>query len=1221
MKTSNANKFISVLMSVAMCPMMVPSAAFAADDDTASGGGSSSSTELTQSSGQAEGTDTGASSATASTAQSESTGESTGSTAMSNESAAPAAATSEAAGSAATAGEEGATAAVAQVGETTYTTLEDAFAALSSSNRTLTLLDENAWAAATPVYYKTGETSGYAAKLTDALTAAYKANAGDITIVCRPGSDLGAMTHGHVADSITIYGNGAYVSGGECDLEVDTYQFSRETGKQTNDAVTELAGKMITISAYDVANLGVWGQRNTDATVNVNLTNCDGKDLGTANVQRAYISGTSGVNNITLTDCDFITANTAVYSNADGTVAVNSCSFTGSIVPVNFNHKATGTQTVTVANSTFTNCGTTGDWAAFAAPARFVNSGTGALNVAINGCSFADTAGVNGDVLIGDGRTGQKSNDVTLTVTSTTANVQAQKPGYYGTTGTTVADASLKGEVATTPEKGLDGASLDSIVTPTSTGIAKVNGTSYPSLQEAIAAAQDGETVTLLADAAEDLAISKSITLDLGGKTLTNTNSGKATISVQSGTVTVKNGNVVGGTGYYNIEVTKSSNANLTLTDVTATAGNNGSSMIDNWGTMTITSGTYTGGLNVVKSEEGSKLTIAGGTFTLDYAPSSGYTAAILVYGDTTITGGEFIQTATPKWGYPQVVMTGVVEGYTAITRVTGGHFVNKKSGNNIFHGYTPATSDNFEVSGGTFNKSVPSSYFADGFTCAKNSDGTYGVATAIAQIGSDRYTSLQAAINVVSKKPKTIQLLNDTTENVTIAASKQITLDLNGHSLNGGTGNAKATILNKGNVTITDTSAGKTGTIKRDDQGVEGETSYYVIDNNGTMVIDQANVFNNSGSKGSSLIRNGGVDTVSSLTINGGTFEQQKFIAVKNDSNGELTINGGTLTSTQSVVQNWNKAKILGGSLKGGYLWTDAMNEEGAIGETVIGGDAQFSGRIYMDVTGENPSPSTLKVEGGSLNVTKWIVTEAATSADSSIAVSGGTFMAAVPEAYCAAGYTPADNGDGTFGVKLPDGAYALQDYRSGDPASWTYPTQEDKAFAGWYKDPAFKTPYTASDVEGAAYAKFVDITDLLQFKGGSLRMDKNTPNESTDLRFGYTMAIPENAAFVENGWYFKTVSSSQSEVVRKSANNNALNIDGTVTAFIVFTGVTPDYYSSEFNEKAFVKYVTVDGTTVEAVESNYQTRSVDGVAQMILHHSMASQSEKDYATKILAA
>ena len=553
-------------------------------------------------------------------------------------------------------------------------------------------------------------------------------------------------------------------------------------------------------------------------------------------------------------------------------------------------------------------------------------------------------------------------------------------------------------------------------------GVAYVAGKSFDTLQAAIDAAQDGETVTLLTDATENVAISKSITLDLDGKTLTNTNSGKATISVQGGTVTVKNGSVVGGTDYYNIEVTKDSNANLTLTDVSATAGNTGSSMIDNWGTLTITSGTYTGGLNVVKSEEGSTLSITGGTFTLDYAPSSGYTAVILVYGDTTISGGEFVQTATPKWGYPQVVMTGVVGGYTSITRVTGGHFTNKKSGNNIFHGYTPATSANFEVSGGTYNKSVSDGFLADGFTCAKNSDGTYGVVTAIAQVGSSKYISLQAAITAAGKG-KTVQLLNDTTENVTIAATKQITLDLNGHTLNGGTDNAKAAILNKGNVTITDTSADKAGTIKRDDQGVAGETSYYVIDNNGTMVIDQANVLNNSGSKGSSLIRNGGVDNISSLTINGGTFEQQNFIAVKNDSNGELTINGGTLTSKQSVVQNWNKAQILGGNLTG-IIWTDSWTEAGTVGETVIGGDAHFTGRIYMDVTG--PNPSTLKIEGGSLDVTKWTVTSAAAEANSTIAVSGGTFTAAVPENYCAAGYVPVTNADGTYGVAV--GKFTVQ-------------------------------------------------------------------------------------------------------------------------------------------------------------------------------------------------
>ncbi len=663
-------------------------------------------------------------------------------------------------------------------------------------------------------------------------------------------------------------------------------------------------------------------------------------------------------------------------------------------------------------------------------------------------------------------------------------------------------------------------------------GVAYVAGKGFDTLQAAIDAAQDGETVTLLTDATEDVAINKSVTLDLHGKTLTNTNAGKATISVQGGTVTVKNGNVAGGTGYYNIEVTKDSNANLTLVDVTATAGNTGSSMIDNWGTLTIESGSYSGGLNVVKSEEGSTLRITGGTFTLDYAPSSGYTAVILVYGDTTISGGEFVQTATPKWGNPQVVMTGVVEGYTAITRVTGGHFTNKKSGSNIFHGLGKATSDNFEVSGGTFNKSISEGFCADGFIPTKNADGTYGVKEGhyVAQIGSKKYETLADAIRLAAKG-KTITLLTDVEQNTQLTINKNITLDLNGKTIKntqdiwGDKANAILSITNGAKVTIT---------------------------GDGTIDAKENDCYTINVVKGD-------------LTIENGTFYGN--VSVVQVEEGTLSVKGGTF----DLHQKWE------GSSK--YLFN--------------------------------------------------CIDDAYASGSANVAISGGTFVGFDPSAspegegtsYLAPGYVPAANADGTYGVKLAEGAYLLQDYRSGEQASWTYPTQDGMAFAGWYKDASFKTACTASDVEGAAYAKFVPITDLLQYKGGSLRMDVAQPSELTWLRFGYTMALPEGASYVENGWYFKKVSTSQPTDVRKSANIYVLNIDGTITANLVFTGVTTNYYSANFSEKAFVKYKTADGTTVEAAESDYQVNSVLGVADAILAHPMASEAEKYYATQIKAA
>lgn len=663
-------------------------------------------------------------------------------------------------------------------------------------------------------------------------------------------------------------------------------------------------------------------------------------------------------------------------------------------------------------------------------------------------------------------------------------------------------------------------------------GVAYVAGKGFDTLQAAIDAAQDGETVTLLTDATEDVTIAagKNIVLDLGGKTLTNTNTGKATLTIaKDATATVKNGSIVGGTGYYTID----NYGTATLDDVTATAGNTDSSMIRNDGTLTIESGSYSGGLNVVKSEEDSTLNINGGKFELSYA-TNGYTGVVFAYGNTTITGGEFIQslTTTGRWNHPQVIATGMVEGHTAITRVTGGHFVNKMSGEGIFRGVGKGTSDNFEVSGGTFNKSISEGFCSDGFIPTKNADGTYGVKEGryVAQIGSKKYETLADAIHWATKG-KTITLLTDVEQDTQLTISKDITLDLNGKTIKntkdiwGDNANAILSITNGAKVTIT---------------------------GNGIIDAKENDCYTINVVKGD-------------LTIENGTFYGN--VSVVQVQEGTLSVKGGTF----DLHQKWE------GSSK--YLFN--------------------------------------------------CIDDAYASGSANVAISGGTFVGFDPSAspegegtsYLAPGYAPAANADGTYGVKLAEGAYLLQDYRTGDQTSWTYPTQEGMAFAGWYKDASFTTACTASDVEGVAYAKFVPITDLLQYKGGSLRMDVAQPSELTWLRFGYTMALPKGASFVENGWYFKKVSTSQPTDVRKLANNNVLNIDGTITANLVFTGVTTNYYSSNFSEKAFVKYVTTDGTTVEAVESDYQVNSVLGVADAILAHPMASKAEIDYATQIKAA
>ena len=643
---------------------------------------------------------------------------------------------------------------------------------------------------------------------------------------------------------------------------------------------------------------------------------------------------------------------------------------------------------------------------------------TGEIVMDITG-SVAPTLAINGGEL-----------DVTKWRITSAAAKAGAKPAVSGGTFTSAVPAEYcaEGFIPTANADGTYGVEAGAYV-------AQIGDVKYETLKDAINAAKDGDIVMLLADATEDVTIDKNITLDLGGKTLTNTGAGKATVTIDKGaTATVQNGSIIGGTSYYNIQ----NNGIATFTGVTATAGNTGSSMIDNWGTLTIESGTYEGGLNVVKSEEGSTLTINGGKFTGTYAPSSGYTAVILVYGNTTITGGEFIQslTTTGSWAHPQVVMTGVVEGYEAFTTVTGGTFTNKKSGEGIFRGLGKATSDNFEVSGGTFNKSVPDSYFKTGYFAKKTADGYTADGPYAVRIGTTAgYATLEEAF-AAAKNGNTITLLRDCESGRINLEDKNVTVDLNGKVL---TSTAAYGVMfcakNGHKITVKgDTRGSKlVGTLM-----VTAETDGHIVINGGTYENNQY----------CPIYINGAVSSENStLTVKNATITA--LPGDSNQDNGVAVYLAGYSTST--FTRTTITAPVTGLEIRAGKLTLTNCTVTGGSGEVVTNANgngttvtnaavaiSQHTTKKDIDVTitgGTYTATAAVyqtNVQGtGSENVKVSIKSgtfKGAVSAETNntVAVSGGTFSSAVKEEYCATGYIPKDNGDGTYGVK--EGVYVAK-------------------------------------------------------------------------------------------------------------------------------------------------------------------------------------------------
>ena len=109
---------------------------------------------------------------------------------------------------------------------------------------------------------------------------------------------------------------------------------------------------------------------------------------------------------------------------------------------------------------------------------------------------------------------------------------------------------------------------------------AKIGESEYASIADALAAAQPGDTIVLLRNVTENITINKSLTLNLGGFTLSgDTEAAVVTISGDKPQVTVKNGTVTGGRnpqngGGFAIDSAVVQLEDLTITGNEAVGGN-----------------------------------------------------------------------------------------------------------------------------------------------------------------------------------------------------------------------------------------------------------------------------------------------------------------------------------------------------------------------------------------------------------------------------------------------------------------------------------------------------------------------------------------------------------------------------------------------------------------------------------------------------------------------
>ena len=204
-----------------------------------------------------------------------------------------------------------------------------------------------------------------------------------------------------------------------------------------------------------------------------------------------------------------------------------------------------------------------------------------------------------------------------------------------------------------------------------------------------------------------------------------------------------------------------------------------------------------------------------------------------------------------------------------------------------------------------------------------------------VAEIGSTGYSTLQTAVDAVTEG-QTIKLLDNVTvtdsSSITISGANSFTLDLNGKTLDGGSGSASL-IKHNGSGTLTIQDSGTGGKI----------TSSRAADNiAGTVEL--------SGGNGNLTLLSG---TIENTSANGA--------GIYNNGTGTVSIQDGAVTANDCGVNNMHgNVSVSGGEVSANSALAAAISS--SAGKVTLSG-----GRIYNSIyVGVFLSNSSLVVSGG---------------------------------------------------------------------------------------------------------------------------------------------------------------------------------------------------------------------------------------------------------------